>query len=184
MASSLQDQLLKAGLTNEKALKKAKKDKHPQQKVAKSERNQLDEGKVAAQKALADKADRDRELARQQNELAAQKAVAAQIRQMIEHNRIQRPAGAPNENDRAYNFVDGKTIKKLNLPQKLVDQLSWGQLAIVKLDDKYELIPAKAAKKISERDPAAVIALAVPQANVVAEDDPYADFQVPDDLMW
>jgi uncharacterized protein YaiL (DUF2058 family) len=128
---------------------------------------------------LADKAERDRELARQQNELAAQKAVAAQIRQMIEHNRIQRPVG-----DIAYNFVDGKTIKKLNLPQKLVDQLSWGQLAIVKLDDKYELIPAKAAKKISERDPAAVIALAVPQANVVAEDDPYADFQVPDDLMW
>jgi uncharacterized protein YaiL (DUF2058 family) len=179
MASSLQDQLLKAGLTNEKALKKAKKEKHPQQKVAKSERNQLDEGKVAAQKALADKADRDRELARQQNELAAQKAVAAQIRQMIEHNRIQRPQG-----EIAYNFVDGKTIKKLNLPQKLVDQLSWGQLAIVKLDDKYELIPAKAAKKISERDSVAVIALAVPQANVVAEDDPYADFQVPDDLMW
>jgi hypothetical protein len=179
MRNSLQDQLLKAGLTNEKALKKAQKEKQPQQKVAKSERNQLDDSKLAAQKALADKAERDRELARQQNELAAQKAIAAQIRQMIEHNRIQRPVG-----EIAYNFVDGKTIKKLNLPQKLVDQLSWGQLAIVKLDEKYELIPALAAKKIAERDPAAIISLATPQANVIADDDPYKDYQIPDDLMW
>jgi len=179
MRNSLQDQLLKAGLTNEKALKKAQKEKQPPQKVAKSERNQLDDSKLAAQKALADKAERDRELARQQNELAAQKAIAAQIRQMIEHNRIQRPVG-----EIAYNFVDGKTIKKLNLPQKLVDQLSWGQLAIVKLDEKYELIPALAAKKIVERDPAAIISLATPQANVIADDDPYKDYQIPDDLMW
>jgi uncharacterized protein YaiL (DUF2058 family) len=179
MRNSLQDQLLKAGLTNEKALKKAQKEKQPQQKVAKKERNQLDDSKLAAQQALADKAERDRELARQQNEVAQQKAIAAQIRQMIEHNRIQRSAG-----DIAYNFVDGKTIKKLNLPQKLVDQLSWGQLAIVKLDEKYELIPAKAAQKIAERDPVAVIALATKQVDVVADDDPYKDYQIPDDLMW
>lgn len=52
------------------------------------------------------------------------------------------------------------------------------------LDQKYELVPLKVAEKIRELDASVVIALHVPEKKPVAEDDPYADYQIPDDLMW
>ena len=179
MRDRLKDQMLKAGLIDEKALKKAKK-AQPQQKVAKSQRHiETDENKLLTKQALADKAERDRALSQQQKATNAQREIAAQIRQMIEQNKQNRGGG-----DIPYNFTDGKIIKKLFVTKVHSDQLSRGQLAIVKLDDKYELIPARAAKKISERDVSCVILCNTAQATVVAEDDPYADYKIPDDLTW
>jgi hypothetical protein len=44
-------------------------------------------------------------------------------------------------------------------------------------------VPRVIADKIAERNPDCVVR--VKQAsNVVEEDDPYAAFQIPDDLMW
>ncbi len=182
MRSTLQDQLLKAGLVDEKALKQAKKAKQAQQqKVAKNQRHlETDEAKLLAQKALAEKAERDRLLNQQHNEQLLQRAIAAQIRQLIERNRVSRGG------DVTYNFADGKLIKKMQVNQKLSEQIQRGQLAIVRLDDGYELIPAAAAAKIRERDAACVVVCNTPAASVpgVVDDDPYADFQIPDDLMW
>jgi uncharacterized protein YaiL (DUF2058 family) len=181
MRSTLQDQLLKAGLVDEKSIKEAKKQKQSQQqKVAKNQRHiETDEAKLLAQKALADKADRARALNVQHNEQMMQRAIAAQIRQMIEHNRQSRGGG-----DIAYNFSDNKVIKKILVSQKVSDEIRRGQLAIVKLDDKYELIPAAAAAKIRERDAACVVVCNENTVSAGVDDDPYADFKIPDDLMW
>lgn len=181
MRSTLQDQLLKAGLVDEKAIKQAKKQKQSQQqKVAKSQRHvETDEAKLLAQKALADKAERDRLLNQQHNEQMMQRAIVAQIRQLIENNRQSRGDGSV-----AYNFADGKLVKKILVNQKLVDQIQRGQLAIVRLDEKYELIPVRAAEKIRERDAGCVVVCNTPQQGLHVDDDPYADFQIPDDLMW
>ena len=45
-------------------------------------------------------------------------------------------------------------------------------------------MPAPVARKIAERDAAAVIELNDSNKSASAEDDPYADYQVPDDLIW
>lgn len=179
--ASLQEQLLKAGLTTEKALKQAKKEKKPQQKVAKEQRNQASETQIAAAKARAEQAERDRELNKQRNAEQLKRAIAAQIKQMIETHRI------PRTGEISFNFVDGKHVKKMNLTQVFIDQLTRGQLAIVRLGETYELLPAVAAKKIAERDAASIVLLNEPNAAtqvIEEEDDPYKDFVIPDDLMW
>jgi len=57
-------------------------------------------------------------------------------------------------------------------------------VAIAKLNDSYELLPAAAAEKIMQRDQDVIVVLNKNEQNEVAEDDPYADYQIPDDLMW
>ncbi|WP_045860667.1 DUF2058 domain-containing protein [Teredinibacter purpureus] len=176
--SSLQDQLLNAGLVNEKTAKKAKKDKAKKKRVdRKSSQPIIDETKEQAKKVLAEKTERDRQLNAERNAKAQQKAILAQIRQLITTNAIRR------DGDIAFNFSDGKLIKKIYINGKLQDQLSRGQIAVVRLDEGYELVPAVIAEKISQRDDGAIISLAE-RNNTIEDDDPYADYQIPDDLMW
>ena len=66
----------------------------------------------------------------------------------------------------------------------LQHQLSRGMLAIAKLDQSYFIIPAVVADKIRERNATFVVYQAEPSKQAVVEDDPYADYQIPDDLMW
>lgn len=178
--SSLQDQLLKAGLTDEKKVKSANKQKRKQKKQQRSGADvAVDDTREVAQQALADKAQRSRELAQQQNAEAEKRAIAAQIKQLIEMNSQSRQGG-----EIAYNFSDGKHIKKLFVTQGIQDHLIKGKLAIVRLGEGYELVPSPIAEKISQRDADSVVLLNDPAADVVDEDDPYADYKIPDDLMW
>lgn len=182
MAISLQEQLLKAGLVKEKQLKKSNSEKRKQVRAQQhSKAGVIDETRDAARQALAEKAERDRDLAREQNKAAELKAVAAQIRQIITMNRQPK-----NHGDIAYNFVDAKKIKTLHVDKATLEHLSNGLLAIVTQDGRYEIVPQAAALKIQLRDPAVVIVCNEQQkaADGSVEDDPYANFKVPDDLMW
>jgi len=67
---------------------------------------------------------------------------------------------------------------------ELQSQLSRGQLAIAKLDDEYVLVPGKIAQKIRQREETIILLLNDNKAPEIIEDDPYADYQIPDDLMW
>lgn len=179
--SSLQDQLLKAGLVDEKKAKKVKKDKRKATKQQhKSKTVAVDETKAAAAQARAEKAERDRRLNEERKADAERKAIAAQIKQLIEMNR--QPKGTSGKDEVAYNFTDGKQIKKIYVSEEVQGLLTRGRLAIVKLGEGYELVPSPVAEKISQRDESYVISQAVAQE--VDEDDPYADYQIPDDLMW
>ncbi len=175
---SLQDQLLKAGLVDQKKASKAKKARHKQAKQKqKNKIEAVDEAKLAAQRAQAEKVERDRQLNQQRKEEAERKAVAAQVRQLIEMNR------QPQQGDVAYSFTDGSLVKKIYVDEVQQKQLSNGRLCIVKLDEGYELIPTRVAEKIQQRDETTAI-LSNQPTETPDEDDPYADFQVPDDLMW
>ena len=46
------------------------------------------------------------------------------------------------------------------------------------------MIPREAALKIQERDPQRIVQMNVKTEEVAVEDDPYAAYQIPDDLMW
>ena len=134
--------------------------------------------KLAAQQAMAEKAARDQELNRQQQEKVEQKARAAQIKQLIEVSRLPKLT-----TEDYYNFVDDKKVKRLSVNTLMRNKLSSGSLAIVRHGGGYEVIPREAALKIQERDAQRVVLLNTPTEAPDA-DDPYAAYQVPDDLMW
>lgn len=179
MSISLRDQLLKAGLVNEKQAKQADKQKQKQQRLEKKGQVEVDdEQKRIAQQAVAEKVARDQELNRQQKEKAEQKARSAQIKQLIETSRLPKLT-----TEDYYNFVDDKKVKRLSVNNLMRDKLSRGSLAIVRHGGGYEVIPREAALKIQERDPQRVVQLNV-QTEAPDADDPYAAYQIPDDLMW
>src|SRR5471030_3348392 len=180
MSISLRDQLLKAGLVNQKQAKQVSKDKQKEQRLAHKGQVEIDDSqKRAAQEAMAEKARRDQELNRQQQEKVEQKARTAQIKQLIEVSRL--PTLTTED---YYNFVDDKKVKRLSVNTLMRNQLSNGFLAIVHHAGGYEVIPREAALKIQERDPQRIVQLNVKTEEVAAEDDPYAAYQIPDDLMW
>ena len=173
MANSLQEQLLKAGLTNEKKAKKAKKS-------SKKNRDLKREVKAAAEEKRQSQLERDRELNAEIKQKADLKAVAAQIKQLVTNHKITDFAG-----DLAYNFTDGTSVKKLNVNNKMQQQLAKGFVAIVRDGEDYALVPNVVAEKISQRDESIVITNSADSSqDEVDEDDPYKDYVIPDDLMW
>ncbi|WP_028114745.1 DUF2058 domain-containing protein [Ferrimonas kyonanensis] len=173
---SLADQLMKAGLADKKSVQKAKKEKHKQRK---SKQVVTDESKLAAEQRLKEQQERDRQLNQQRKQEADAKAIVAQIKQLIETSAQDRSRG-----DIAYNFSHNGKITKIYVTKAQQQQLIANQLAIVVKGDSYELVPTKVADKINQRDPSIVIELPKSDSSEVAEDDPYADYQIPDDLMW
>lgn len=169
---TLQEQMLKAGLVNEKKLKKAKKG-------SKKSRVQAREVKAAVEENKRLQQQRDKELSTQQKEQRLSKEVRAQIKQLIEMNKIDLADG-----DIKYNFTDGTLVKSLYTPALIRDQLIKGILAIARYEEGYVVIPSSVANKIAQRDEEVIIAQNEAESNAVDEDDPYADFVVPDDLMW
>ena len=179
MANSFGDQFLKAGLVNKARLNEAKKSKSKQEKLKHKQKIEVvDEAAEAARQAAAEKAARDRELNRQKKEELERKAVHAQVRQLIELNRLPRDDG-----EVGYNFQDGAAIRKIFVTEDIRDKLASGLLAIVRLDDGYEVIPSIVAEKILHRDASCIVSQSSNRQEN-REDDPYADYQVPDDLMW
>jgi len=179
MSLSLRDQLLKAGLVNEKQAKQAGKQQQKQQRLVKKGQAEQDTSqRDAALKAHAEKLARDQELNRQQQEKAEQKARIAQVKQLIEGSRLPKLTA-----EDYYNFVDDKKVKRLSVNKLMRDKLSSGSLAIVRHGGGYEVIPREAALKIQERDPRRIVQLNV-QTEAPDADDPYAAYQIPDDLMW
>ncbi|MDD3353285.1 DUF2058 domain-containing protein [Zoogloea sp.] len=177
--ASLQEQFLKSGLVDKKKLKQTSHEKTRQKKIErKSGVESVDEARLAALEMQRRNAERARELNAQRDAAATQKAIAAQIVQMIQQNRQHRGNG-----DIAYNFTHDNKIKRIHVSAKVQDHLAAGHLMIVCLGDATELVPKVIADKIAERDPSIVVQVRKTSTEI-AEDDPYAAFQVPDDLMW
>jgi hypothetical protein len=185
MNLSLREQLLKAGLVTDKQAKQAERatgeQRHRQAKGPKRAAAPPPAPTLAAQQAQAAKLLRDQELNRKQQEKAARKARAAELRQLVGQLRVPRP-----ESDDYYNFVDGGKIHRLQVTPELRARLVGGSLAIVRYDGRYDLVPADALERIRERHAEAIVAPAAGggAAAPAAEDDPYKDFVVPDDLTW
>ena len=140
----------------------------------------VDEAKELVQKAQAEKAERDRELNQLIKQQEEQKHLIAQVKQLIELNKQPKDADGL-----AYHFNDNNKIKTLYVSETMREQIIRGRLAIVKLGESYEVVSSEVAKKISLRDATSVIVDNEHCASVVDnKDDPYADYQIPDDLMW
>jgi uncharacterized protein YaiL (DUF2058 family) len=181
---SLQEQLLKAGLVDKNRANKVKKDKQKQSKVARNTAAKaVSQEKTVAQQEQTLRAEHDRELNRQKQKQVEQKAAMAQIKQLIELNKIDK-----GQSEISYSFIYKNKIKKIFVTEEIKQQLSQGRLAIVRLVLKserlFEIVPAAVAEKIAQRDENAVVQLNEKVDTNQNEDDPYADYQIPDDLTW
>lgn len=178
MGNSLQDQLLKAGLVDKQQVKQVRSSKRKKGKQAGGKDRPGDEDRRRAQQAAAEKARRDSELNRQRQEEARRRAEANELRQLIHSNRIPR-----GEGDVAYSFLDADSIKRIYVTAEQQGRLAKGGLAVVRQDTGYELVVPDIAERVRARDESLVIVFNKPGGES-DESDEYADYKVPDDLMW
>lgn len=175
---TLQEQMLKAGLVSSKKMEKV-------QRTAKKSRVQAREAREAVEENKKAQIERDRQLSEQQKQASLAKEYKAQVKQLIEMNRI-----IISKGDIGFNFTDGTLIKKIFVDKTTQAQLINGRLAIARLgvdnvgENTYAIIPAVVADKIAQRDASSIVLNSALSQEEQDEDDPYADFKVPDDLMW
>ncbi|PDO90149.1 DUF2058 domain-containing protein [Kosakonia pseudosacchari] len=175
---TLQEQMLKAGLVTSKKMAKV-------QRTAKKSRVQAREAREAVEENKKAQLERDKQLSEQQKQAALSKEYKAQVKQLIEMNRITIAKGTID-----FNFTDNKLIKKIVVDKNTQAQLISGRLAIARLvidgngESEYAIIPAIVADKIAQRDANSIVLNSALSQEEQDEDDPYADFKVPDDLMW
>ncbi|MGT3356653.1 DUF2058 domain-containing protein [Yersinia enterocolitica] len=175
---TLQEQMLKAGLVSSKKMAKV-------QRTAKKSRVQAREAREAVEENKKAQLERDKQLSEQQKQAALSKEYKAQVKQLIEMNRINLSKG-----DIVFNFTDNNLIKKIVVDKMTQAQLISGRLAIARVvadnngESEYAIIPASVADKIAQRDANSIVLNSALSQEEQDEEDPYADFKVPDDLMW
>jgi hypothetical protein len=193
MAGSLKDQLVKAGLVSAdrarkverqaRAEKQARRNTRSPPGASAAEASVAAEARERARELQREKAERDRALARAANDKAAAKALRAEIKQIILQN--DQRSKTMSDDDVAYNFLHGKRVKRIYVPEAQRDQISNGSLVIVNNDGNYHLLPKAAAEKVRTRDPKRIIVAHDGAASEPdSEDEYYARFRVPDDLDW
>jgi hypothetical protein len=177
MSKSLQEQLLGVGLANKKQAKKISQAKHKKRKARGKKPPPPDAIKEKILQEAAQKARRDRELNREREELAASRAQRSQISQLIDTHAVER-----KDAEIVHRFVyDGK-VKQIYVLKEQQAQLAAGKLRIVFDRRNFHLVDPSGADKIALRDPSAVVPL--PETANETQDDDYAGYEVPDDLMW
>ncbi len=182
MGKSFQDQLLALGLVDKKKAKEVKKQQHQtKKKKAKSGRNAqvVDENALLAKQAEEKKKARARQLNRERDEKLQKRAEAAKIKQLVEQNKVEK-----DENGIAYRFNVAGKIQRIFVSKEVSDKLSDGRLGIVVLGEGFEVVPKAIVEKIMTLDKKIVTILNEKTKDDDDPDDPYAEYKVPDDLMW
>ncbi|MBF0470479.1 MAG: DUF2058 domain-containing protein, partial [Gammaproteobacteria bacterium] len=179
VGNSFQDQFLKAGLIDEKQAKQVTKEKRETGKKLRRERG-VDESKLQADRARQQQAQHAAQLNKARDEKQRRQAVTAEIRQLIDAHRIE-----PEESDTPFSYTEGDRIKRLYLSPAQRQRVTKGQLAISRKGGKHLLLPLEIAQKILQRNPDYPMVILTPEESPPpTSDDPYADYVIPDDLIW
>lgn len=180
MRNPLQDQLLKAGLVKKSKVAEVAREQAKQRHGKAPPTPGADQ--LNARQLQAERAERDRALAAERNAQAQANELRAQVRQIVETNKIK------HEGEISYRFTDGGKISSVFVNEALRAQLASGLLVIVRHAQSYELLPRSAAEKIYTRDATAIVLdhgrREAGAAQASDDDDHYKQFQVPDDLIW
>lgn len=178
----LQEQLLKAGLVKQSKVAAVAREQNKARHVKGTP--QPTEIQLEAERARAEKVERDRALAAERKAQAHAAELRAQARQIIQDRKV------PRSGESEYRFTADGAIRTLLLNEELRRKLASGVLVIARLDERYELLPRAAADKVRERDAGMIVldhgqdASTEPSAECSEDDAYYAQFQVPDDLIW
>lgn len=181
--TALQEQLLKAGLAKKSKVAQVAREQ-TKARHGKGSSGETDEIRREAERAREEKVARDRALAAEQKAKAQAAELKAQARQIIRDKKL------PPEGESEYRFTADGAIRTVLVTDELRRKLSAGQLVVARLDDRYVLLPRAAGEKVRERDASLVVldhGLSAGTSSDVSssEDDAYyAQFKVPDDLIW
>ncbi|GIU54101.1 MULTISPECIES: DUF2058 domain-containing protein [Shewanella] len=183
MANALQEQLLKAGLASKQKARDVKTQKRKQKK------SKVDDGSADLKKQIADQklaqAEKDRALNEKRFAEASEKG---QVRGLItEFTKF--AIKIPKDAEIKFNFTMDNKILSIYVDEKLQGQLLTGAVGIVRHEDKSYLVPHKLAERVNLLVPQWCGYLWEETSNnpsdqVEQADDPYADYAIPDDLMW
>ncbi len=180
MANALQEQLLKAGLASKQKVRDVKTQKRRDKKA------RIDDGSSALKQEIAEQkrlqAEKDKALNEQR---FAEATARGQVRGLVSEF-TQFAINIPSHAEVKFNYTLENKIYSVYIDEKIQSQLLKGQVGIVRYEDKSYLVPHKLAERVN---------LLVPQwcgylwqqdeSKIVdTEDDPYADYTIPDDLMW
>ncbi|MCE2594804.1 DUF2058 domain-containing protein [Motilimonas cestriensis] len=183
--SSLADQLLKSGLVSKQAARSAQAEKRKQNKQKKKKGTiEKTEVQLEVEKAAQEQKLKDEALNEQKRVAAAAKEQQERVKQIILRNALK-----DIEGEIEYKFTFANVIKKLWVTPKLQQDLVKGLLAVVTVDDRFYIVLDQVAQRLNTIDETAVVLLheksEATQAQIDEEvDDPYAGYEIPDDLMW
>lgn len=188
-ANALQAQLLKAGLVKKSQVSqvanqqaKARVDKHDSKAAAVAA--EAENARIEAEKARLDKVERDRQLAAERNTQRRAGELRAQARQIISDKKVVAKGEAE------YRFNDGEVVRTVLMSEALRQQVIDAALVIARDGDGFALLPRPAAAQVRERAAELIVLdnagrdYVEPSTGNAEDDAYYAQFQVPDDLMW
>lgn len=178
---SLQDQLLKAGLTSEHKVKVAKSEKRKAQKKKKKKGATSDPSdlqKHIEQTKLEQQKKAEEQNKAKQAELKEREQVA-RVKQILEHHNQDEIRG-----DVTFNFTYNNKVKELDVDAATKNALSQGRLAICVLEGQFFVLQDEPARKVAEVDEKYIVFHVADENSGPDEDDPYADYEIPDDLVW
>ena len=175
--NALAAQLLKAGLVDNKKAKKLSKQAQHEQRTGQSNEADL-KAKIAQDQQ--EKQAKDQALDLEKKKALHEKELKAAIVQMINQHKIRETDG-----DSTYQFIDEDKIKKVYINQQIYNALVSGSLVIAKDKETYSFLPKALADRINEKMQGFIIVNNSEKNEAVTdEEDPYAAYVIPDDLMW
>lgn len=186
MGKSFKDQLLELGLVDKKKVGKAKRDQHQSKKKkgkAGAKQQYVDENELIAKKAEEKKKIKAQQLNKEREAKLQKRADGARIKQLVEQHRVEKAKDGV-----AYRFNVAGKIHRIFVTKEVQEKISGGVLGIVSCqwdEDLFEVVPRVVAEKILSIDKSVFVSLIARKSDNDADpDDPYADYKVPDDLIW
>ena len=187
MRGSLQDQLLQSGIATEDQLKKNKPKPKPngrsganQRKVKTKVRNGAAKNYTATAKTAA----RGQKKAVEATPTLG-KALRVEIKQLLKTNKLN-----DKEGEIPYNYVIAGQVKRFYINEKQQTELKSGNMVIVNWNTISYLISTEAEQSLRKLHPTIEVASVdntpAPEKTDVKKEttDPYADYEIPDDLSW
>ena len=172
MRGSLQDQLLKSGIATEDQLKKNKPKGKPASKHHKSKSKS--NKKPSSKKPVTQK----------EPEVTPTlgKALRTEIKQLLKTNKLNDKTG-----EIPYNYVIAGQVKRFFINDKQQTELKAGNMVIVNWNTISYLISKEAEQELRKLHPTIEVAAVEKPADSSAKkdsNDPYSDYEIPDDLSW
>ncbi|WP_290890823.1 DUF2058 domain-containing protein [Arenimonas sp.] len=175
----LQEQLLKAGLAKKSKVAEAAR----AQEKARHGKGPAESAEIQreAERVRLEKVERDRALAADQKAKARANELMAQARQIIQDKKL------PRAGESEYRFTADGAIRTLLIDAEQRKQLASGAIVVARLGERYELLPRRAGDQVRERAPDLIVLDHGQPGDATAADEDdayYAQFKVPDDLVW
>lgn len=195
MGSSLQEQLLKAGLVTEQQVrrekargadsvrreKKSRKAPHPgRQRVQASSKTSVTPTKRESPARAVEGVAEHREEQGKPLSPSERKLLRARIKILLRRHRVNDP-----EAETPYHFLVGKHIRRLYVTDAQHALLCQGQLVIIPFGERHYLIPGDKLGQLQQLDSNLTVIRHESSSTADSEaDERYAGYQVPDDLIW